>query len=107
METLTLTAPVQVSVGATAFRVWDLEVRRNHPDRPAGILVIFREVNGGGIFISGGRSIECHYEGAEAEALILVLNKSNLSTTSLEKCVTQKCQLDGKLGAGVITGTVD
>ena len=107
METLTLTTPVQVSIGATSFRVWDLEVRRTHPDRPAGILIVFREVDGTGLFISGGRSIECRYEGAEAEKLILVLNKSNLSTISLEKRVTQKCQTDGRLGAGEITGAVD
>lgn len=107
METLILTAPVQVSVGASAFRVWDLEVRRTHPDRPAGVLAIFREVNVSGAFISGGRSIECRWEGPEAETLILALNKANLSLISLEKRVTQKCQLDGKLGAGAISGTPD
>lgn len=104
-ETLILTTPVQVSAGATAFRAWVLDLRRAHPDRPAGILVTFREVDGAGAFISGGRSVECRYEGAVAETLIIALNKANLSTSSLEKRVTAQCQADGQLGAGTITGT--
>lgn len=108
METLTLSAPVQVSTGASAFRVWRLDLRRAHPEQPAGILAVFREVDGAGAFIPlGGRTIEVRYEGAEAEALLVVLNKANLSTLSLEKRVTQKCQSDGKLGAGGITGNPD
>ena len=103
-EMLTLAAPVQVSAGVSSFRVWDLKLRRTHPDRPAGILAVFREVDGSGNFISGGRSVECRYEGAVAETLIIALNKANLSTTSLEKRVTAQCQADGLLGAGVITG---
>jgi len=107
METVTLTVAVQTSAGATAFRVWWLDLRRSHPDRPAGILAVFREVDGAGVFLSGGRAIECRYEGAEADALLITLNKANLSTLSLEKRVTQKCQADGKLGAGAITGSPD
>jgi len=108
METLTLTTPVQVAVGATVFRLWTLDLRRAHPERPAGIRAVFREVDGAGAFLPfGGRSIECRYDEAEAEALLIVLNKANLSTLSLEKRVTQKCQSDGKLGAGAITGTPD
>jgi hypothetical protein len=108
METLTLSAPVQVSTGATNFRVWSLLLQRAHPERPALIVAIFREVDGTGAFIPlGGRAIECRYEGATAEALIISLNKANLSTLSLEARVVQKCQADGKLGAGAITGTPD
>jgi hypothetical protein len=108
METLTLSTPVQVSAGATSFRVWRLDLRRAHPEREAGILAVFREVDGSGAFIAlGGRTIECRYDGAEAEALLVSLNKANLSTLSLEKRVTQKCQTDGKLGTGAITGTPD
>ena len=107
METVTLTTPVLVSAGATTFRVWSLELRRTHPDRPAGILAIFREVDGAGAFLPGGRSIECRYEDAAADALIVTLNKANLTTLSLEKRVVQKCQTDGKLGAGSITGAPD
>lgn len=103
-EQLTLTTPVFTSAGATRFRVWQLDLRRAHPDRPAGILAIFREVDGAGAFISGGRSIECAYEGADAEPLIIALNKANLSTISLERRVTERCQADGKLGAGSISG---
>jgi hypothetical protein len=104
-EVFTLASPVYVSPGAASFRVWELDLRRGHPDRPAGILAVFREVDGAGAFISGGRSLECRYENSVADGLINALNKTNLSISSLEKLVTQQCQSDGKLGAGVITGT--
>jgi hypothetical protein len=107
LETLTLTVAVQISTGVATFKVWLLHLRRSHPDRPAGILAIFREVDGGGAFLAGGRAIECRYEGTEAETLIITLNKSNLSTKSLEKRVVEKCQADGKLGAGSIAGAPD
>jgi hypothetical protein len=106
METVTLVTPVLVSPGATTFRVWALDMRRAHPDRPAGILVIFREADAGG-FIAGGKSWECRYEGDEADQLIVALNKVNLSTTSLEKRLMQRCQVDVKLPPGSIGGTPD
>lgn len=106
-ETVTLTAPVYVSSGTTMFRVWDLDLRRGHPDRAAGILAIFREVDGTGTFVSGGKSLEARYDGAEADALLITLNKANLSTLSLEKRVIQKCQTDGRLGAGAMSGSPD
>ena len=102
-EKVVLTAPVFVSSGAAEFRVWEIDLRRTYPDRPAGILIVFREVDVSG-FVLGGRALECRYEGAEAETLIIAFNKVNLSTTSLEKRVTQRCQTDGKLGAGTIIG---
>jgi len=104
-EQVTLIAPVFVSAGASAFRVWVLTLRRSHPDRPAGILAIFREVDAGGAFIAGGKSIECTYEDAVAETLLAGLNVANLSVKSLERRVTERCQLDVKLGAGAISGT--
>ncbi len=107
METLTLSAPVQVSAGASAFRLWSLVLQRAHPDRSAVIVAVFREVDGAGIFMPLGRTVDCRYEGDAAEAALIALNKANLSTLSLEKRVTQKCQTDGKLGAGNITGTPD
>lgn len=106
-EQITLASAVQVSAGATRFRIWALDLRRSHPDRPAGILAIFREVDAAGAFLPGGRMIECRYEDADADALLIALNKANLSTLSLEKRVTQRCQADGKLGAGAITGAPD
>jgi hypothetical protein len=102
-EKVTLTVPVFTSAGATDFRVWDLYVRRTHPDREAEVRVTFREVNGLG-FVSGGRSLECRYEGDIAETLVVGLNKANLPVKSLERRVTERCQLDGKLGAGTISG---
>ena len=102
-EKVTLASPVFVSAGAAEFRVWDLYVRRTHPDREAEVRATFREVTGAG-FVPGGRSLECRYEGEVAETLVIALNKANLSTASLEKRVTQRCQTDGKLGAGSISG---
>jgi len=103
-EKVVLTTPVLVSVGASDFRVWDVYFRRTHPDRLAEIRITFREVNGTA-FVAGGRSLDCHYEGDVADALIVTLNKINLATTSLEKRITQRCQMDGGLGAGSITGS--
>jgi hypothetical protein len=103
-EKVTFSTPVKADPGATEFQVWVLDLRRAHPDRPAGILAIFREVNGSG-FVPGGRSLECRYDVDEADALVVALNKTNLSTTSLEKRVTQRCQADGKVPSGTISGT--
>jgi len=103
-EQITLAAPVFVSPGATRFRVWLLNLRRSHPDGPAGILATFREVDAGGAFIAGGKSIECRYEDVAAETLLAALNIANLPVKSLERRVTERCQTDGKLGAGAISG---
>ena len=106
-ELVTLTAPVYVSNGVDKFRVWNLILRRSHPDRSAGIEVTFREVDANGAFISGGKSLECRYEGATAQTLINSLNKANLSTNSLEKRVMSQCQTDGLIGSGSISGSPD
>jgi hypothetical protein len=103
-EKLVLTTPAFTGSGAD-FRGWMLNMRRTHPDRPAEILAVFREVSGTA-FLAGGRQITCRYEGDPADALIVALNKVNLSTTSLEKRVMQQCQMDGKIAAGTISGTV-
>jgi hypothetical protein len=104
-EKLVLAQPAFTGSGAD-FRGWMLNMRRAHPDRPAEILAVFREVSGTA-FLAGGRQITCRYEGDEADALVIALNKVNLSTTSLEKRVIQRCQMDGKITAGSITGTVE
>jgi hypothetical protein len=103
-EKIVLTTPVFVSAGKTEFRVWSLILRRAHPDRPAGIVASFREVNGSG-FVAEGKDLECAYEGAAAESLVIALNKMNLSTTSLERRIIERCQADGKIGAGAISGS--
>jgi len=106
-EKITLTTPVHVSPGAADFRIWNTTLRRAHPDRTtAEIRIIFREVGGMG-FVAGGKSLECLYEGPAAETLIVALNKVNLSTTSLEKRFIQRCQADGNLAPGTITGSVE
>lgn len=104
-ERIVLTNPVLASAGATEFRVWTLTLRRAHPDIMALVSVAFREATASG-FLRDGRAIECRYEGAEADALVIALNKSNLSANSLEKRIVQRCQMDGQLGAGTIAGSV-
>jgi hypothetical protein len=106
MEKLTLASPVMAVTGATDFRVESTYLKRTHPDAPAEIRVIYREVDGTGAFIPQGRSIICRYSDTEgADALLASLNTANLTTISLERRITQRCQADGKLGAGTISGT--
>ena len=106
-EKITLSTPVFTEAGATDFRVWSLYLKRAHPDSPAEIRAIYREVSGS-TFVANGRSLTCLYADSAgvttAETLIVALNKANLSVTSLEKRVLQRCQQDGKLGAGTISG---
>jgi hypothetical protein len=103
-EKLTLVTPVFQQAGITDFRVAGLYLKRTHPDSPAEILVTLREVSGTS-FVANGRTITCEYDGAPADALIASLNTTNLATTSLEKRVITKCQTDGKLGTGTVSGT--
>lgn len=103
-EKIVLNVPVYVSPGATEFRVADLYLRRAHPERQAEIVAIYREVTGND-FVLGGKTLQCQYNGPDAEVLLIALNKANLSTISLEKRILQRCQADGKLGAGTISGT--
>lgn len=106
-ETLTLSSPVGAQVGATEFRVWSLYLKRDGGsefDR-AEIRAIFKEVDASGVFVPNGRTITCRYDDTEAETLLVALNKANLSTKSLERRVTERCQADKKLGAGSISGT--
>lgn len=103
-ERIVLNAPVFTQLGVTEFRVEGLYLKRSHPDAAAEIRAVFREVSGGA-FVPQGKSLICRYDDADAEALIIGLNKANLSTNSLERRILAKCQQDGKLGAGTITGT--
>lgn len=106
-EKITLSAPVFVSSGATDFRVWQLVLKRADADSPennAEIRATLREVSGA-TFIANGRTLTCSYSGAQAESLIVALNSANLSTQSLEHRIIARCQTDGQLGAGSISGT--
>jgi hypothetical protein len=103
-EKITLNVPVFQSAGASDFRLQWLYLKRQHPDSPAEIRAIFREVEGFA-FVPHGRELICLYTNDEAEMLVRALNTTNLSTVSLERRVTARCQQDGKLGAGTISGT--
>lgn len=107
-ERLVLTVPIVTTVGSD-FRLWSLTMRRTHPDVPANITAIYAEVLSG-VFVAGGTTagpklLTCRYDGEEADAMVIALNKVNLTTTSLEKRVMQRCQIDKKLGAGTILGS--
>lgn len=103
-EKVTLGTPVYQSAGAADFRVESLYLKRGHPDSPAEIRARLREVSGS-TFVENGRDLICRYDGAVAETLLVQLNKANLSTTSLERRVVARCQQDGKIPAGSITGS--
>ena len=104
-EKITLTTPAFVTATGVDFRLSSLHLQRTHPDRPANVLAIYSEVDGTA-FLALGRTIGCRYDGAEADALIVLLNKANLSTISLEKRLMTKCKDDTKIPAGTISGSV-
>lgn len=91
MEELTPSTPVTV----TGYRVlrlildWGLkliEVKLRHPL---------------------GHEVNASYEGTEAEALMIGLNKADLSTNSLHRRILQRLMTDGKIENGSVTGTPD
>lgn len=110
MEKIVLTVAINADVGSTEFVVWMFSMRRKHPDSPAEIRIIFREVVNG-TFLLNGRYLTCLYSDTDTttttDDLIKQLNKVNLSAKSLERRLLERCQLDGKLGAGIISGTPD
>lgn len=54
-----------------------------------------------------GKVIACTYEGSTALALMVALNKANLSTTSLQRRILERLVQDNKLPAGNVTGSPD
>lgn len=56
---------------------------------------------------SAGERREVHYYSETATALMIVLNKANLSVKSLHKRVLEYLVTDGQLEVGTITGVVD
>lgn len=103
-ETLTLSTPVFQQTGVADFRVWSLHLKRERPGEIAEIRVLLAEVSDRA-FVANGRTIPCFYTDAEAEMLIIALNKMNLSTISMERRVVTRCQQDGKLPPGTIDGS--
>jgi hypothetical protein len=91
MESLTLTVPQSV----TSYRVLKLVLDWSE----ARIKVELAD--------QAGVVIRAEYGGAEATALMVSLNKANLSTNSLHKRILQQLATDGKLPAGTVTGAPD
>jgi len=91
-EQLDLTTPLVVP-DKTFYRVtklileWDLQT--------IGIVLVGSD----GVVTTAG------YSGAQAIALMTVLNTADLSVKSLQKRVLEKLVTDGKLTAGAVTGT--
>lgn len=95
-EKLSLTTPVTPAIPATndytvrsLFLGWD-EQR---------IVVIVRDNN--------GTTTTATWDGAPAVALMLAINKANLTNNSLHKRVLNQLVTDGKLPTGTVTGIPD
>lgn len=96
METIQLATPITpVSPTTSTYRVRSLMLDWDG----ARIVVVLSDNNG----VQSSRQ----YEGAEATALMVALNKANLTTNSLHKRVLNQLASDGKLPAGSVTGTPD
>jgi len=92
-EIVTLTTPLPATA---TLRIADLDLNV----RGSLIRVVLAEWVGGA-WVDGGREIIATYSGAPADALMLALNKANLSTQSLHTRVIAQLIADGKLaGAG-------
>ena len=91
MEALTLTTPISISSYTIQYILFDWE--------HAKIIVVLKDQT--------GIESKYQYDGAPATALMVALNKANLSTSSLHKRVLQQLVADGKLTGGTVTGTPD
>lgn len=95
MESVTLTAPeVTPAITTTDYKVASLRL----DVEGAIVVIILRGTN--------GERKEFRYENSEATALMVALNKANLSIKSLQRRVLEKLVADGKL-AGTIAGSPD
>lgn len=106
-ERLVLNAPVLAVPGANTFLPYELIYRRSHPDWPTIALVrlTVREADAMG-FVPMGRTLVCQYSDLDAEVMIATVNRAAANMkVSLERFIMQRCQMDGKLGAGSISGT--
>ena len=92
-ELITLTTPV-VPPTLTTYSVRMIALDRD----AATISIRLRGTN--------GETKTCSYNGPAASALIVSLNKANLSVTSLERRVLDRLIADGEL-AGTVSGSPD
>jgi len=96
MEQLDLTnAETTPAINTTFYRVVFLLFNWR---APAEIMIHLEGTN--------GEIKQFRYEGAAATALMITLNKANLSTISLQKRVLQKLVADGLI-AGTVSGAPD
>jgi len=96
-EIVTLTVPLPAT---STLRIADLDLNV----RGSMIRVIFAEF-AAGVWVPNGREIIAEWNGPTADALLLALNKANLTTQSLAQRVFTQAIADGKL-AGTQSGTV-
>lgn len=96
-EILTLTTPIPAT---STLRIADFDLNV----RGSLIRVVFAEWTAGA-FVEGGREIVAVWNGPTADALMLALNKANLTTQSLNQRIFAQAIADGKL-AGTQSGTV-
>jgi hypothetical protein len=90
-ETLILTTPQSV----TDYKIVILKLDWNQKS----IVIVLEDTQ--------GDKLKKSYSGAEAEALIIALNKANLSTLSLQKRILQRLVTDGLMADGAVTGSPD
>lgn len=94
-EVITLTTPVPVpSLDITTWKVVKLELNWLNK------IIRIRLQNNRGEFL------DHTYINSVAETFMIQLNKANLSTTSLQKRILQRLNMDGII-IGTVTGTVD
>ena len=95
METLTLSTPETTPAIVTT-------------DYKVALLML--DVEGAQIAVhlrgSNGERKEFRYNGAEATALMVALNKANLAAKSLQRRILEKLTADGLI-AGAVTGVPD
>lgn len=96
-EILTLTTPIPAT---TTLRIASVQLNV----RQSLIRVVFAEWVAGA-WVPNGRDLIAEWTGAPADALLLALNKANLSTISLHQRIITQAIADGKL-AGTPSGTV-
>jgi len=96
-EIVTLTTPLPATA---TLRIADLDLHV----RGSIIRIVLAEW-ANGAWVPNGRTIEAQYVGSAADALMLALNKANLTTQSLHTRVIAQLIADGKL-VGVVSGSV-
>jgi hypothetical protein len=96
-ERIDLSAPDQATPGTPDYRVVLLTLAFEGPE---GAYICI------GLQGSTGQRRSFTYEGDTARAMIVALNKADLSVKSLQRRILERLVADGKL-AGVISGVAD